>query len=463
MRRHLVSATVALGLTILTAPSCKVSVGNTSDPATGSSPVAKPPQGSAQDGKTPARTNPAAGRQTSVWGHFVVAHPDETVERVAERLAPPMFAPMVSVAQMKSMLAMQFEGRPEVVQHIDLSKPFGCVMVNPKQHDDPIACAIGYDGGLTQLVEDLGQEGYRSGGDGYASYELGGETFYLRAFGGHVGVALDPSLLAATQGALKTSVLEPGTADRDVFFAARPRVIYKDARSEIEAFYGEMERSMTQVPSNQPGAEYAQNMISAMIDMYRSFGDLETAEGVFKIGKNRTLMAYRASAAEGTPTATQYARDAERDALDVALIEALPDDAFFVAGGNLDFANVMNDPWAGAYFRALEGMKAADGTDLGEMMEGIVSKMGEVMAGPISGGAFPNKGSAGALAGVYAVKPGQDAMAVVREYATRYTLSNMMPAYDEYVKSAYKENAFSVAGAKVDTMTFTPTAKVVGR
>jgi|GEM_PF-2079849 len=459
--RSLVRSSFVLGLTLVAVPSCKVQVGTSAQPATGSDPVAKPPKKDADGQNKPKRTNPgkAASSSASVWGHFVMANPEKTLGRMSERLAPPMMAPMVSASQVKSMLSMQLEGRGDVAKHLDFTKSFGCVMVNPKQHDQPIACAAGYEGGIPQLVEDLGQEGYQSGGADFAAYEISGDTFYFKAMGDHIGVALDPSLLSAVQPELEASVLRPGKAERDVFVEALPTVIFKDAREEIEGFYREMESAMG--PSGQPGSEYAEASAKAAVDMYRTIGELSSAEFVLRIGKQRTKMHYRGTASEGTATAAQYERDAKLPTVDLAMMEALPDDAFFVSGMHFDFAHVMDDPWIGSYMRVLGAMKAPDGTDIGSKFIAMMKSMGETMQGPVTAAGFPIKGSAGAIGVTYAVKPGKDGIALMREVLPSYKMETLMPSFGEFVTSSYKKDAFSVGGVKADTYTVKPSKKTL--
>lgn len=460
MRRSVFASSLLLGLTLTAAPSCKVQVGGSTGPATGSDPTAKPPASGQRDegkpnAKAPKRTSPdRAVADVSVWGHFVVANPERMLKRVGEQLAPPMMSAMISPTQLKSMLAMQLESRGEAVKHIDLTKPFGCVMVNPKQHDEPLACAVGFEGGINQLIEDLGQEGYQSGGDGFAAYELNGNTVYFKGWGDHIGVAEDPSLLASVEPAMK-SVLEPGKADRDIYIEAKPSVIMVDAREEIEEFYSELESAMTSIPPGSPGSEYASAYAKAAMDPYRSFGDLSSAELIFRIGKERTKLLYRGTAAKGTPTAKQYKRDAKLPSIDVSMMSDLPDDAWMAGGLSFDWANIMEDPWVGSYFRAVAG------TTFGDAVKDMMTSMGDVLEGPTTMAIFPVKGSVGAVGATYAVKPGKDAMAVFRTFLPKYAVESLMPEAAEYVKSSYKKGAFAVGGVKVDTYTISPTKKVL--
>ncbi len=466
MRRPLVSTSLVLGLTLVAVPSCRVQVGNTAQPATGGDPVAKPPRKDAQaggGGDKAKRTNPGQpAADVSVWGHFVMADPERTVKRIADQVAPPGLGSMVSVSQLKSMLTMQFPGGGgEVAKHLDLSKPFGCVMVNPKQHEDALACAAGYDGGVPQLVEDLGQEGYQSGGADFAMYELGGDTYYFKGWGDHIGVALDPSLLAGVESTMKSSVIQPGKADRDVYVEAKPNVIVVDAKEELEKAASEMEQAMSMAPPGDPGSEYAKASAKAAMDMYRSFGDLTSAEFVMRIGKQRTKMLYRGTASDGTPTAKQYKRDSKLAPVDVGMMEALPDDAWLVGGVSFDFANIMKDPWMGAYFRMLGGIQAPDGTNIGALMEEMMTAMGKTLAGPTAFAVYPMKGSVGAMGAAYAVKPKKDSMAVMRKFLGDYKVETMVPSYAKYVKTTYKKAAFTAGGVKVDTYTVAPTKKAM--
>ncbi|MEM6293501.1 MAG: hypothetical protein AAGA54_19670 [Myxococcota bacterium] len=464
MRRTLVSSSIVLGLTLLGGSSCRVTVGKPTDPATGSDP--KPPV-TAADGNTDAapggkRTNPGGKKPAaaSVWGHMMMPNPQKTIEKIAKKVAPPMMAPMVSTAQLKSALSMQFEGRSGVVQHIDLAKPAGCLVANPKQYDEPLVCAVAYDGGLTQLIEDLGTEGYVSGGDGYAAYELGGSTMYFRAFGSHIGIAAEPTLLAASEDYINAELVVAGKVDREVYGKAMPAVVFRDARPEIEEFFAEMESTMEQNPSGASG-DYMAASGKATRAMYESFADLSAMEGVFRIGKQRSKMIYRATASEGSPTAEQYAREAKMPKVDLGILEGMPDEAFFVGGMSFDFENLDKDPMMAAYMTAFRGLKTAEGKDMGELMTRMMTAFSDVSAGPVGFAAFPQKGSMGVLAASYKLKPGANAMAIIRDFRKEYRPEAFMPSFAEYVDTTYKKNAFTVNGVKADTYTFSPTAKAV--
>ncbi|MBV1857398.1 MAG: hypothetical protein KUG77_03225 [Nannocystaceae bacterium] len=463
MRRSFARSSVVLGLTLLAVPSCRVQVGTASKPATGSEPVSAAPAKDKGQGNAPKRTHPAnaAGPEASVWGHFVVRAPDKMIARVADQYAPPGLGAMLSMSQVKSMLAMPLEGRSEVAKHLDLTKPFGCVVVNPKQYDKPVACAVGYEGGITQLVEDMGQDGYLSGGADYAAYEVEGKTFYFKGLGDHVGVAVEPSLLADVASTIENSILKPGKVDRDFYSEARPKVIFADAREEIEGFFSEIEKNMATAPAGMPGSEYTGASAKAGVEMYRSLADLKSAEFLFRIGKQRSKATYRGTPATGTDTAKQYGRDAKLPTVDVSMMEAMPDDAFFVSGMSFDFAHMMEDPWVAPYMNMIAGMKSADGTDIGASMTTMFAEMGDVMAGPTAAAGFPVKGSVGAVVASYAVKPGKQALPVMRRFLESYKMEALMPSFGEYVKTTYKKGAFSVAGVKADTYTITPTKKAL--
>ncbi len=445
--------------------SCRVTVGKPAQPATGADPApaadAKPADakpGSGARRANPESTDPGRG---GMWGHVVMPRPDKSIEKLGQRLAPPMFAPMVSVAQFKSMLAMRFEERGDVVDHIDLSKPLGCAVANPKAFEPPIVCAIGYQGGLPQLVKDLGQQGYKSGGDGYAAYELSGEDVYMQAMGDHVAFAMEPSLLAAASGYLQQETLRVDAKTPDFYGLAWPSRIFADARPEVNEFLDGMESALQN--SDASVEDYSAASGKAAREMYESFGDLKTVEGSLNIGKQRTKAVYRATANEGTKTHEQYQSAKSLGLVDVGLLEAMPDDAFFVVAMNFDPKHFTDDPWMSSYLSAMQGIKTAEGEPLGAVMTTLFETWSDVMAGPIAMSAFPVGKSPGAIGASYALQPGADAKAMMRKFVTDYPAEKMVPAYAEYVKSSYKNDAFSVGGVKADTYTFSASKKALSQ
>ena len=429
-----------------------------SDPASGNAKPAKPAAPGA-----PSRKNPKASKGTaSVWGHVVMARPEKSMEKFAKRLVPPMLAPMAGPDQLKSMVGMQFEGRADVVKHIDLTQPAGCAIANPKEYDRPIVCAVGYSGGIAQLVEDLGQEGYRSSGEGFAAYELGGDDVYFQAVGAHVAFAFEPSLLAVTSNYVQKEIVGVANDAPDIYSVAKPGRIFADARQEIDEFLGELESEMAEGAKDGPGAEYSAASAKSTREAMESFAELKKVEMSAHVGAKRTKLTYRSTAKKGTATKKQYDAAAAAPSLDTALLEGLPDDAFMVGAMTFDFANLADDPWMQSYMTMMSAMTTADGTNMGELMRTFFQEWGEVMAGPVAMAVFSNPKSAGAVAASYTLKPGADARGLMRRFVEKYPLAKMMPAYSDYMKATFKKDAFKVGGVRADTYTFAPTKKVLG-
>ena len=453
MRRRFVSSGVLLGLTLVGSPSCKVQVGNTAEPATPSEPTASAPAAEQAPQKDPAPAQPESKPSVSVWGHFTLPTPDKTIERVAERVAPPGAGAMLNQSQLRSLFSMMLEGRDAIGNGIDFTKPMGCVVVDAKRIGDPLVCAVGYQGGFPRFVEDMGQQGYVSGGPDFAAYTLGADTVYFKAVGDHVGIALDPVLLAAVEDEMVDAVLRRDKQGRDVVAVADPEAIMSDARDEISMFLGELERAMDNTPNG--------GSAKGAVEFYRSFADLDAAEFSLKIGSKRTRATYRGTARADTPTAAQYGRDAALPTVDVALIESLPDEAFFVGAGSFDFEHIDEDPWVSAYLEGMSEMKGPNGTDMGTVMKRFFEVAGASMQGPFAFGAFPLKGTAGVMGGVYLLKPGADVLTPMYEAIHDYKAEDVMPELVGKVKTTYKRKAFRAGGVDVDTYTVAPTKKMM--
>lgn len=453
-------APCVLGLTLLAGGSCRVNVGKPAQPATGAEP-AKPtkeasPEPQAKTPK-PKRTNPTSTTGTSVWAHFVMATPDKSIEKMRNRLAPPPLAMFVDSSQIAEAFAAGFGGSPNLSKNFDLDQSFGCALVNPDKFEEPFVCAFGYNGGLRQLIVDLGPENYESGGDGYASYLINDERIFLRAFGSHVAVATEPTLLASTADYIDANLIRGSKDAPDVFAEVHPSLVFTEARDKVDEFLDEIESSMSN-NGGMPGADYAKASAKSTRQMYESFGDLKKVTAAFNVGKQRTKLTYRATATKDTLTAEQYELAAAAPPIEVSLIHDMPDDVFIVGGTNFDVANLHKEPWMNVYLNSLEGLKTSTGEDLGTIMRSFMTRWANVMEGPVAMGMFPASNSAGVLAASYAIQPGKDAKTLTREFVEKYPLDKFIPEYRDLIQGKYKKDAFSIGKTKVDTYTIKPTA-----
>lgn len=409
-------------------------------------------------------TKVPGGSAIRLYGWFAVANPEGLVSEVADQMLPPGSAMMFSTSMIKGMLTSTLGLNSNVGDHLDLNVPMGCVMASPKEYDVPVACAVGFKGGVPQLVEDLGPEGYISGGSDHAAYTFGDQNLYIGALGNHVIVSAHADLISGGRDLLAEHVVgaKAGKRSKDVQMTAFPDVIWADAEQEITAF-SEMASSLGGSTSTGNVAldAYTRGSAKMNLAMYKSMADLDQAEMWFDLNRDGVTLGYRGTAKKGTDTAKSYAAAQKQGKLNAALIRKMPGDAIMLAGLNIDFDSVLDDPMTKAYFKVFEEVDAATGTTkISRMMTDYMKVWTEVLAGPSAFALTTQKGSLGILYSMK-TKPGVDARLALAEIFTKYPPKSVGPEFAKYVTWSYKKGATKVDGVPVDVFTVRPTKKGV--
>lgn len=453
------------GLSLLGGASCRSTQSPVSPVANGAEPTKGTPATRVET-EPPSRGKRNIGvTETSavpLYGWFVVGNPEGFISEIGDQMAPPGAGMMFNGTMLKSMASSMLGMNSNVAEHIDLDQPVGCVVASPKTYEVPVACAIGFKGGVRQLVEDLGQEGYISGGSDHAAYTFGDTNLYIGALGNHVIVSSHAELITGGRGLLEKRVVGARTGKRakDIQMTVYPNVIWGDAEEEITQF--------SQLASNLTGSTstgnvgldaYMRGSANMNLEMYRSMADLEKAEMWFDVNREGVALGYRGTARAGTETAKAYAASQKQGKLDPALLRKLPADAIMLAGLNVDFASMPNDPMFKAYYQVFKEIDDATGTTrIGSMVTDYMKVWADVLTGPMGFAMTTHKDSLGMLYAMKA-KPGVDARGAFEKLFTKYPPTAVGPEFAKYVRWSYKKNAAKVDGVPVDVFTVRATKK----
>lgn len=338
-------------------------------------------------------------------------------------LLPEAQRTMLDESFLRSMLAMAIPAGSRFSDDIDLSQPMGCVVTSYRLHDIPLACVVGYQGGLPKLVKDLGPEGYLNGNDDHAAYRFEGRSIFLSAMGQHVAFSFAPDLIAATRDHLQHDLVDAPIGDEELHVTAFPGVILDDTREQLLGFIDQLGRA-------QPPGPAQEAMLEAQRKQWESWGELERAELWLDVSVERVRLGYRGTALGGTPTEEAYAaaRDVPTTPATSSLMARLPASPLMVMGMRFDMSSLLDDPMLGAYMRALTTLDGADAAMAEQYREGF-TMWREISTGHAAGAMLHERGTKGGIVLAYGLRPGTDAMPRLREYFRRLQGSATSPSY----------------------------------
>lgn len=395
---------------------------------------------------------PAAPPSAVVYGQFRIPNPEGLLAQVSDQLVPPAQRGVLDLQVARSLAGSMLGPRSAVATHVDLSRPLGCVITSPKQHDLPVACVVGYDGGFGQLMDDLGPEGYVSGGDDYAAYHIEGQAYYLNAMGEHVAFSFAPDLTAATRDRLKRDIIDAGTGVEDLAGSAYLGTIFEDSRAEIE---DAIERTRTPATSS---SEYQRIAWEAQRRQWLSFGELDRADVWLDLFADGVRVGYRGQARPGTATSRSYESQA-RPQHDPALLELLPAESFLVGSMTFDADSMSDDPMLGAYMQALDSLGDSGTTAaLARAFRTSLTAWAELSTGHASLAMLHLRGTRGGVVTAYRVRPGVDATAKLREVFESYR--ELSPQNPLPFEMKIRRRAVRAGKVRGDLVTMRPSAQV---
>lgn len=163
-------------------------------------------------------------------GHFMIARPATLLEEVRQQVAPSSLSFFVSEQVFRNYLSGSLGDRGKLADHLRLDQPLGCAVIDvPSEKEDlPLACVLGYTGGVDSLLVDLGAEGkQKDAGTHSGYYKLDDEDVYIDAVGELVAISNQPKVFEAAKGYLSDVMIARASAlDVDIEVVAFPSAAF---------------------------------------------------------------------------------------------------------------------------------------------------------------------------------------------------------------------------------------------
>ena len=390
-----------------------------------------------------------------VLGHFMMGNAVASVKEIKAQASPPSVESMVDLEGLKSLAAMQLGERSSVAINIDLTKPFGCALVDSTVDDVPVACVVGYTGGAEGLVKDLGEGGKLDDAKGHvAAYEVEGQKVYIDALGDEVALSNHPEVLAGAKSYLEANIV--GRADdaiADFELVVYPGEAMVRYGKEVEDLMGGLDE-LSKIGGS-PSPTSPEDLKKRVADM----GQFAMGLGMTPAGAH---LSFATHAKPGSDLQkefdTTYAGRMQED-----FVSKLPMSAFVFAGMQLGSGVTESDNWA----KALEFVSTSiakefdvEASKLEAEFEAFLKEESELYSRDIAMGMLYEPGTLGALVlEVGKAAPGRE---LWKAWSERFTTEAVLPKKaQDGIEWKFEAGATTIEGIEIDRWSIGPTPEVL--
>ncbi len=390
-----------------------------------------------------------------ILGHFMMGNAVASVKEIKEQAAPPSVESMVDLEGLKSLAAMQLGDRSTVAINVDLTKPFGCALVDSTVDDAPVACVVGYKGGAEGLVKDLGETNKLDDAKGHvAAYEFEGKKVYIDALGDQIALSNHPEVLASAKSYLETNIV--GRADKaiaDFEFVIYPGEAMLRYGKEVEDLMGAMDElsEMGGAPSPTSPADLKKRVAE--------MGQFSLGLGMTPAGAHLSFVTHAKAGSDlQKEMDTTYAGRMEE-----GFVSTLPMSTFVFAGMQLGAGMTQSDNWdKGVEFVATSVAKELDldASKLQVEFEAFLKEESELYSPNMAMGMLYEPGTLGALVlEVGKAAPGRD---LWKAWSDRFTTDAVLPKKArDGVQWTFEAAATTIEGVEIDRWSIGPTPEVL--
>jgi len=386
-----------------------------------------------------------------ILGHFMMGNAVESVKEIQTQLAPPSVASMVDLEALKSLTAMQLGDRSAVAVAVDLSKPFGCALVDSDVVEAPVVCVVGYKDGAEGLVRDLGEKDKISDAKGHvAAYKVEGQEVFIDALGDQIALSNHPDLFATAKGYLETNIV--GRADKAIadfelmVYPNAALVRYKDEVEDLVDAIDDLGDASPTSPTD------LRKRVEEMDQLAIGFG--LTPEGAhFSLATHAVAGSDLANEFDNT-----YGGRMSED-----FVGKLPMSTFVLAGMQSGTGIIESENWDKAIKLLSEGVAKEFGMDASELEQQVadfVKEEAELYTRDVAMGMVYEPGTMGGLVLEVGKKaPGRDAW---KRWSERFTTEAVLPAKaQEGVRWSFEAGATTIDGVEIDRWSIGPTPEVL--
>jgi len=393
-------------------------------------------------------------------GHFVLPNPSALLDDVRTKASPAKGAGFLNEAMLRSLAGMQLGSRSGVAEHLSLSAPMGCVLVEDATVEIPVACVIGYEGGAAALTTDLGAEGKQGDAEEHvAHYRIDGNDVFLDDLGAQVVISTHTTVFAKAKSYLETNVVgRAASIDEDIEIVLYPKAAMSRYSEQVDSLLSMM-KSMPTAPTGNPVsdalADYSRTSMDKSLDFYRDTDQFDFGLSLEEVG---LVFSYAAYPTPGSGMQAD-AQAISSGPIDRSLLEQLPAATWFVQAYTIDWdaawgmesVSAMRDVFVDAY---AEGV-GRDGSEVRAGLKAFFEENAELYANDTAMGVMHLPGTQGGVVITRALE--NPARASWKTWSEGFTPEKILGAEGtKYVTWSFQADALTVDGIAVDRWTVEP-------
>lgn len=405
----------------------------------------------------------SALQRGDVLAHVLLTNPSTFLSEIKNQVAPAAQASFVDESFLRTTGAALLGSRSKLATNLDLTKPLGCALVDLASAPAPVVCVVGYTGGATALISDLGAEGKQGDAAGHAAkYVVEGMELYIDEAAGGAMISNHADALAKGKAYVEANLIGRGAAvATDVEMVAFPGALMKRYDKELAPVMAAL-NSMPKPPAGD-------NPFVDAITAYSTKANLRTIEN-FK-GMDQITVAFGLEPTgfvgrfamfpvPGSELETQ-AKLAAAGPLDADFARNLPKSSWIAAAFNANFAQAMEAP---VVKEMRDVFVDAYATALGKDKVAITAKIDTFMAeakatytGHSAMSVMHEPGTLGGFVIVSGVQSGVSARDAWKTWAADFTPEGVMGAEAaKKITWSFQFDAAKVGAVTVDRFVIEP-------
>ncbi|MEM9453915.1 MAG: hypothetical protein AAGF11_07030 [Myxococcota bacterium] len=393
-------------------------------------------------------------------GHIVLPSPTTLLNEVRTQAAPAKAAGFLDEGALRGLAGMTLGTRSGLAQHLSLKDPIGCVFIDDTATEVPVACSVGYEGGVEAAVADLGEENKQPEAEGHrAHYRVEGQDLYLDELDGHVVVTNHPALFAKAKDYLGRNVIgRASSITDDIEIVVYPKAAMARYSTQVEALTSTM-RSLPMPTSGNPlvkaWTDYSRASMDRGLDYYRELDQIDFGMGLEKVG---FVLRYALYPTPGSSTQSD-SQAITSGPVDVSLVRQLPAESWLISGSTVDWkaawglesAAVMRDALLEGYATAVGHPSAEIRTAVEAFLDENASLYDDDMALAV---AYLTGTQGGLIVSRKLAAPARDRW---KPWTKSFTPKHVLgPEASKFVTWSFQADALEVDGVAVDRWMIEP-------
>jgi hypothetical protein len=292
------------------------------------------------DGLTPA----SQLQRGIVLGHVLIPNATVFLGEIKAQVAPKSTSMFLDEQMLRTIVSGQLGSRSNIAKNIDLAAPMGCAMVDLTVTDMPLACIVGYSGGVDAIVGDLGDDGKQADAAGHAAhYKLAGQEIYVDALDGHVVLTNHEEIFGKAKDYLQSNML--ARADKvasDIETVAYLASVLTRYEKQLEPILDQItEAQSITVGGNRLSEAMAKYNAKSTQNMFDRWTEMEQITVGFGLEPAGFVLRYAVFPRDGSRLATE-SKAAAAGSLDASIVKQLPATAWTIAGASFDWTTFNN-------------------------------------------------------------------------------------------------------------------------